>query len=267
MMMDRLTTFPNRPQYEEAAKALRAAGAVCTWIAPEPGYGAVGIPALACGNEAASALARAGVTVSGWVDYRVPAGAVPSGAPPAFADDIFGECAIMVLAPCVADVAKLRLIAHTAGDLSAVFPYLNAEMPAVSYNREAAILTYQDAYRMVSLYPHRITIAKADDTVDSWRVLESVRCLVNGTWARRAEITPVYEQRARPPALEIYKRLPGTNCRACGEKTCLAFACRLWQGEGSPCQCLPVFQDGPYARLREPFLQICAGLGLAGGAP
>ena len=93
---------------------------------------------------------------------------MPEAAQPVFPEDVFGQCAIMVLGPCVADVTKLRLIVHTSGAIAQVFPYLNAEMPAASYNREVATLTYQDAYRMISLYPHRITIAKADDIVDAW---------------------------------------------------------------------------------------------------
>jgi len=263
--MDRLTTFANRKVYGSAVEVLRARGVRFEVISPDPGYAQVGVPALAAKADAAPVLSEVGAFVSGWVDYRAPARTVPAATPPAYAEDIMGECAIMVLAPCVADAARLRLIAHTAGDISRVFPYLNAEMPAGSYGREPETLTYQDAYRMISLYAHRITIAKTDDIVDSWRVLESVRRLVNETWLRRGSIEPMYERRSRPPALEIYKRLPGTSCRRCGEKACLAFACRLWRGEGSPSECRPVFDDPAYAHLREPLLQICSGLGLAAG--
>ena len=254
--MDRLTTFANRRLYDGAVEVLRARGVRVEVISPDPGYAQVGVPALAAESDAAPVLSAAGVFVSGWVDFRPPNRSVPGDAPPAFTDDILGECAIMVLAPCVADVAKLRLIA----------PFLNAEMPAGSYGQDPATYTYQDAYRMISLYSHRITIAKADDIVDAWRVLESIRRLVNETWLRRASITPMYERRSRPPALEIYKRLPGTSCRQCGEKACLAFACRVWRGEGSPSECRPVFEDPAYAHLREPLLQICAGLGLTAAA-
>ncbi|MDD5704497.1 MAG: (Fe-S)-binding protein, partial [Kiritimatiellae bacterium] len=107
---------------------------------------------------------------------------------------------------------------------------------------------------------------KADVITDAWRVLECIRRLVNETWLRRDAITPLYERRSRPPALEVYKRLPGINCRKCGEKTCLAFACRLWRGEGVPSECRPIFEDPVHARLQEPYLQICAGLGLTAGA-
>lgn len=38
---------------------------------------------------------------------------------------------------------------------------------------------------------------------------------MNDVWARRHEIQPSTEMRERPAALEIYKRLPKTNCKQC----------------------------------------------------
>jgi ArsR family metal-binding transcriptional regulator len=118
-----------------------------------------------------------------------------------------------------------------------------------------------DGYRMVSLYPRRITVAKADELVDAWRTLESIRRKANEVWVRRGEIEPSYELRERPPALEIFKRLPRTNCRACGEATCLAFAVKVWQGGALPKACAPVFA-GEYGHLKDALLEICKGLGV-----
>ncbi len=72
---------------------------------------------------------------------------------------------------------------------------------------------------------------------------------------------PLFELRAKPPALEIYKRLPRTNCKACGEETCRAFAGRLWQGTAHPAQCTPIFTV-QYAALRPALLEICQGLAI-----
>ena len=187
---------------------------------------------------------------------------VPQGTPPAFDEDVFGRAAVMVLAPCVADETKIRLTAHISGDLTDVFPYMNAEMRSASYNPEGPTFTFMEGYRMVAVYARRIVVAKADDIVDGWRVLEGVRLLANDAWRRRAEIEPSYEMRERPPALEIYKRLPKTNCGRCGERTCLAFAAKLWQGQARLEACRPVF-DGDRADLRSALLDICAGLGVS----
>ena len=90
----------------------------------------------------------------------------------------------------------------------------------------------------------RAGIAKADDIVDAWASLERLRCLANDVWARRDAITPSFELRRRPPALEVHKRLPGANCKACGEPTCTAFAWAVWRGAAEPQMCLPRFEGG-----------------------
>ena len=110
--------------------------------------------------------------------------------------------------------------------------------------------------------PDRIAIAKANDIVDAWATLERLRVLANAVWSRRAQIVPSDELRRRPPFIEIYKRLPGTNCKLCGEATCMAFAASVWRGDADPRLCLPVF-DGERGDLRDALLSICSGLGLA----
>ena len=255
-------TFAKRIEFEKAKSCLDGISLPYAVISPVPSYTPVGVDSLVMSQETISQFFQIAlnVTPSGWVDYRPSLVAVPACQPPAFEEDIVGDCAIMVLGPCMADSTKIRLIAHISGDLTGVFPYLNAEMPQATYCRDAHILTYMDEYRMVSLFAHRLTIAKADELVDGWRCLESIRCLVNDAWQRRSSIEPCYEMRRKPPALEIYKRLPGTNCRACGEKTCLAFALQLWNGVVQPSLCRPVFSE-EYRHLKAPLLQICSSLG------
>jgi ArsR family metal-binding transcriptional regulator len=54
--------------------------------------------------------------------------------------------------------------------------------------------------------------------------------LLNQTWARRDEIEPRPEGCRVPRPLDVYELLPRTNCRACGEPTCMAFAFGLLEG-------------------------------------
>ena len=260
-MERRLTTFAQRGEFDKAMRALDELGLDCEVISPDPGYARVGAPALAMDAETRVALAHRDneFVCSGWVDYRPPQIGVPDGPPPEFEQDVFGYAAIMALAPCVADPTKIRLIAHIAGDLTQVFPYMNAEMQTASYNKNGPTFTFMDWYRMISLYPRRITVAKADEIVDAWRVLEMIRARANETWARRGDVEPSYEMRKKPPVLEILKRLPMTNCKQCGELTCMAFACQVHAGAVSVSGCRLVF-GGKHGHLREPLLEICRGL-------
>jgi len=258
-----LTTFALETEFEKARRALDELGLAYEAISPEPGYARVGAPSLAMDAETRIALARRDneFVCSGWVDYRPARLEPPPDAPPAFADDVFGRASIMVLAPCVADPTKIRSIAHISGDLTEVFPYMNAEMQTASYNQNGPTFTFMDNYRMIALYPRRITVAKADEIVDAWRALETIRVRANETWARRDEIQPSYEMRKKPPVLEIFKRLPGANCKRCGELTCMAFACQVHAGLASVSACKPVF-DGEHGHLREALVEICRGLGV-----
>jgi len=259
-----LAAFPKKIEYEKMRTRLDKMSLAYEVVNPDPGYGLVGIPAIAMEQEIRSRLALNSVddfVYSGWVEYRRAAIEIPQDAPQYFQKDIFGAASIMVVAPCIADQTKIRLIAHISGDMSEVFPYLNAEMRRACYNENGPMITYMDSYRMITLYPRRIAIAKADEIVDGWRTLEKIRCCVNDVYARRASIEPLYIMRKKPPALEIYKRLPGTSCGECRQKTCMAFALTLWNGNAKPFMCKPIF-EGDYASLKDAFLEICAGLGV-----
>jgi ArsR family metal-binding transcriptional regulator len=263
--VDTLTTFSDPSELERAVTLLAQLGIAHQVVSPDPGYAAVGVPALVLSPEARSAFldgGGGGLVTAGWVDFRPPAEEVPGGPPRVFEEDLLGRVAIVVLATCIADASKLRLIAHFSGDVAEALPYLNAELLKGSYVPKLPVFTYMDGHRMVSLFRDRIGIAKANDIVDAWASLERVRCLLCDVWTRRAEITPSFESRQRPPALEVYRRLPGTNCGDCGQATCTAFAWAIWRGDADPHLCRPVF-DGERADLRDALLAICAGLGVA----
>jgi len=72
-------------------------------------------------------------------------------------------------------------------------------------------------------------------------------------------IAPCMAERARPQPLEIYKRLPGTNCRECGEPTCMAFAARLARGEAALGEC-PHIYLAEYEEKRMALLTLFPGL-------
>ncbi len=263
--MDSLTTFTDPREFERAAALLDAHGIDHTLISPDPAYRRVGCPAVVLRDRAkATFLESAGTDIlsTGWVDFRQPVQPVPDETPPEYNEDIVGRVAIVVLAPCVADHDRLRLTAHVSGDVADALPYLNAEMAQSSYVSKLPVFTFMDGHRMLSLFRDRVGIAKADDIVDAWASLERLRCMVNDVWSRRDAITPSFELRRRPPALEIYKRLPGTNCKACGAPSCTAFAWAVWRGETEPKRCLPVF-EGDRGDLKDALLSICSGLGLA----
>jgi ArsR family metal-binding transcriptional regulator len=261
--MKTITTFPDKVQYCKFMDMLNKKGISYEIIDPEPAYSIIGIPAVVLDEQARSAMAsdNEAFLCSGWVEYRDYGHSVPPNPPKIFQEDLFGHFSISSIAPCIADPDRLRIICGFKGDISNVMPYINSEMPSGMFVKDGPHFTYMDSYHMVSLYPHRITVAKTDDIIDTWHVLEKIRCMINDVWSRKDAITPSYEMRQKPPALEIFKRLPGISCGECGQKTCMAFALLLWQGMLKPTLCKPVF-SGNYTYLKDAFLSICTGLGI-----
>jgi ArsR family metal-binding transcriptional regulator len=167
------------------------------------------------------------------------------------------------VAPCMADEKKIRLIAYFNRDIAEILPYLNAVMKGASYNKGASTLTFAKERRLINLYNIKITVAKADDIIDAWKVLDSIKDLINKTYRDKGSIEPNYEEKVKVTALQIYGWLPKSNCKACGEATCLAFACKLLQGEQKLSKCMPLSTDSKFAENKSIMQEMAEALGVA----
>lgn len=56
--------------------------------------------------------------------------------------------------------------------------------------------------------------------------------------------------------MEIYKLLPKTNCKKCGEQTCMAFAFKVVNRERQIEECKPLFEEEKYAKQKEQLLEM-----------
>ncbi len=166
------------------------------------------------------------------------------------------------VAPCMADEKKIRLIAYFDRDISEVLPYLNAVIKGASYNKNAATLTFAKERRLINLYNIKVTIARADDIIDAWKVMDEVKDLINRTYENKENIQPDYEGKVKVTALQLYGWLPKTNCRLCGEATCLAFALRLLQGAQKLDCCEPLATDNRFAENRKIMREMTEALGI-----
>ena len=167
------------------------------------------------------------------------------------------------VAPCMADEKKIRLIGYFDRDITEILPYLNAVIKGASYNKNAAILTYAKECRLINFYNIKVTIAKADDIIDAWVILDEVKKLINNTYSSRDTIKPSYEEKVKVTALQIYGWLPKTNCRVCGEATCLAFACRLLLGEQKLSKCVPLSTESKFSENNKIMQEMAEALGVA----
>ena len=147
---------------------------------------------------------------------------------------------------CIADPTKNRTIATLSDDISPAFPYVNAVMRGVLYNPEAKTLTIRRGTRLLSFYERLAIFAKVDGEEDAVAQLAWFRDLCNDLWRRREELTPCVERQRLVGWLDVYGLLPRLNCRECGERTCMAFACSLILGLRELEEC-PRLREEAYA--------------------
>lgn len=159
------------------------------------------------------------------------------------------------LPPCDPGSQKVNVIATLSDDISPVFPYLNAIFKNCIYNHEAQIITIREKGRMITMRPREIAVSGLDSTDEVVETLERWKESINRVWEEREKIEPSYERRKRLTALAVYKLLPGTNCKACGEPTCFIFATKLAAGQVDIAKCPPLF-DEEHREKREALLRM-----------
>jgi ArsR family metal-binding transcriptional regulator len=162
--------------------------------------------------------------------------------------------------PCLADPEKIRVIAEISDEIHQVFPYLNAILKGCIYNHPALTLTIKKDGKLFTLHAHHITLAKIEDEREAEEILKWLQDLINETYEKRGQIEPNYSMAAELKALDIFKLLPGTNCKKCGELTCLAFAVKLVGRDAEITKCDPLFA-AKYQEKRNVLLELLQAAG------
>lgn len=137
-------------------------------------------------------------------------------------------------------------MARLTTDISEVLPYLNATLRGAVYSAATSSLIWTKAGHLVAFHPYQIAVSNVVDREAAIHELKGVIKLVNRTWERRAEIEPSHDERRRPQPMDVYKLLPQTNCKACGQPTCFVFAAKLTLGQVELPAC-PVLREPQYA--------------------
>lgn len=155
--------------------------------------------------------------------------------------------------PCEPGAEKWSAIARLKVDISEVLPYLNATLRGAVYNRAAKALTWKKGGRNIAIHSYKIAAANLEDRAEAERVIEGLIKTVNRTWEKRAEIEPDFEMYQRPTPMAVFKLLPGTNCRECGQPTCFTFALKVVAGQQKLEECRPLLEPdfaGQLVQLR-----------------
>jgi cysteine desulfurase family protein len=143
---------------------------------------------------------------------------------------------ILRTSPCHADPNKIRTIASLPRNVEELLPYLNAVLRG-SYHEEGKTFTFSYEKRPVVVEAEQIILGKTENMDKVKEILDNVIKILNKVACERDNITPSTRPRPQLSPYALYKHLPRTNCKECGEMTCLAFATGVIQERHGMEQC------------------------------
>ena len=161
------------------------------------------------------------------------------------------EIKIIETSPCLADKELFKAITRASVSLTEILPYLNAiitEKP--NYLPNLSSFEFKKGRVGFTLQDTGINITRFANMTELYELLDWIKGLVNDTYENRANIEPSYKERKVVLPLKIYSFLPKTNCKECGEQTCMAFASKLCKFDKGVDDC-PSLGKSEFADLRQ----------------
>ncbi len=152
--------------------------------------------------------------------------------------------------PCLADPGKIIIVGKPDRSLANVIPFLAALPGVIAYNPNTCTLTFRRQPGFLTLYPEKVFITQVQDAKEGLELLDALKNAINSTWDHRHELRPIMIAQRAPRHLDIYALLPQTNCKLCGEATCLAFAVSLILRKRLLEECIPLINDTAYVDRR-----------------
>ncbi len=165
-------------------------------------------------------------------------------------DTYLDSIALTRTLPCLAEPGRLIVIGRPNQALDEVLPYLAALPGVIAYNPDAGTLTFRRQPGFLTLYPDKVYITQVRDAAEGLELLAALKDAINAAWANRQSLAAVTAARRAPRPLDVYALLPQTNCRRCGEATCMAFAFGLLQQRRTLDECPLLQKEAAFADRR-----------------
>lgn len=163
---------------------------------------------------------------------------------------------------CIADPDRIRILADFSDNVEEILPYLNTILPTATYNRNDPALTFMRGPTLITIYPTEVAAAKVEDENAAVLLLEWIKNLINDTFGKKDSIKPSYDKVVRLNPIELYKYLPKTNCKVCGELTCLAFTVKVLSAEKTINDCAPLL-GSEFSDNMDMLSQVLQAMGFA----
>ncbi len=152
--------------------------------------------------------------------------------------------------PCLAEPGKIIVVGKPDRSLVEVIPYMATLPGIIAYNPDTCTLTFRRQPGFLTLNPEKVYITQVRDAEEGLELLAALKDAINATWEQRHNLKPATEKRQAPRHLDIFALLPQTNCKQCGEATCLAFAVNLILHKRALEECIPLQNDAAFTDRR-----------------
>jgi ArsR family metal-binding transcriptional regulator len=152
--------------------------------------------------------------------------------------------------PCLADPGKLIVIGKPTRFLGEVIPYLATLPGIIAYNPDQCTLTFRRQPGFLTLQCDQVYITQVKDIQEGLELLAALAESINAVWEHRQELVTITTAKRTPRPLDVWSLLPKTNCRQCGEQTCMAFAVGLLQQARMLNECPVLASDPEFADRR-----------------
>ena len=122
-------------------------------------------------------------------------------------------------------------------ELAPLFPYINAVAKNAQYYETPVYIKFLLADRLCAFYSTEGAFTPVRNMAEAMAFLPTLLDFIRDVSRRCPQITPNHKKYKPTSAVDIYRLLPGSNCRECGFYTCLAFAAALSRGRTSMVKC------------------------------
>jgi ArsR family metal-binding transcriptional regulator len=261
--------FPDQAAFENSLKFIELPGTTAAVVQPpEFCLGLVAPTIVVTGGPKSlvEELELSGVTISGVIPYHPFSREIPKASRPAKKwTQVLGNLTVSIVRPSLTDPIRLRVEVIPEKSLAAMIPLMARLIRGGSYRFEIPVLAFEEEHRLLAISSDRVVICRADDLLDAWTMLRSFVDLAISAWDLRSKIEPERERRQGIGAIEIFKRLPSTDCGLCGQLNCMEFSMGLFIGKFRIDQCPPLMEERWRAR-QESVRWLMQVIGLNGEA-
>jgi len=151
---------------------------------------------------------------------------------------------------CMPNALSVQCFAYLDEDVGKALPYLNAFLGGHTYTVDPPSITFKVQGKLITVHSKKIAINALKNEDEATKIKEWLKREINAVWESREDIEPSYESSPNPKILEILKLLPKTNCRECGQTTCMVFSSMVAEGAKAHEDCISL-DDSNSKKLAE----------------